>query len=213
MNSKSRFQRLFDKSKAPRCWWWAPEPANDFVSEEQRENWKQQHNETSQTIHRTMLVLVTFSVFCLMTLGAADIWLLSSTAKIKLPFADTEMTFVAFLLIGPAVLLALTSYLHLFVGYHRVLGVPSKQQGLPYVFNLQTRMGCFFTQVLFYCLPSVVLFFFSLKAAPRRPEGGLIVMLTALGTLGLTWLAIRRDPPSNDVALIWRSGVSRLYSL
>jgi hypothetical protein len=182
--------------------WQAPEPRSDSSWTENLDTWQRQHDEASQTIRRTMLTLVAFDLFCLLALGAPDVSLLSADATIELPFADIKISFVVFLVIGPAVLIALTSYLHIFLGYHRSLGITQQRQPLPFIFNLQTRTARCITGFLFYVLTPLVLLVFSYKAAPR-PEGGLLLFLTAGFTAVLVWLAIRRAAPGTRHVRSW----------
>jgi hypothetical protein len=109
----SLWTRLADRTKWPRNWWW-PAPKKIDLSEE---DWKKQHDEISKALNKLLLVLIGFCFFCGLALGKPDRYLLASDAMIKLPFADTELSFVTFLIIAPLVLTALSFYLHFFVGY------------------------------------------------------------------------------------------------
>jgi len=71
-----------------------------------------------------MLVLLAYCFFCALSLGTPDVSLIASTAIIIIPFADTEITFSSFLLIGPVVLLGIAFYLHLFIGEWITLNPP-----------------------------------------------------------------------------------------
>ena len=109
--------RLADRSRWPR-YWWAPiyEPVKTAAPEE----WKRLHDETSQTIRRTMLTLAGFCFFSVLTLAAPDISLLSNEASVSLPFANTEISFTAFLFLGPLTLVGQVIYLHIFLGYWKI---------------------------------------------------------------------------------------------
>ena len=101
--ARSLRRRLADREKWPRKWW-RPLPEELNLS---HESWKKQHDAISNAINKLLLVLIGFCFFCALALGAPDRSLLASDAEIKLPFADTEISFVAFLIIGPLVLTAL----------------------------------------------------------------------------------------------------------
>ena len=62
-----------------------------------------------------MLVLVGYSFFCILMLSQPDVALLSSDAEINVPFANTDISFIAFLITGPLVLAGMTAYLHIFI--------------------------------------------------------------------------------------------------
>jgi hypothetical protein len=111
--TRSLRERLADREKWPRQWWW-PVPEELNLSDE---TWRKQHDEISKAINKLLLVLIGFCFFCGLALGAPDRSLLASDARIKLPFADTEISFVSFLFVAPLVLTALSFYLHIFAGY------------------------------------------------------------------------------------------------
>lgn len=174
--------RLADRRKWPRSWWW-PLPQEFRLS---AEDWEKQHDETSETINRLLVVLIGFGFFCVLALGASDRSLLASDAEITLPFANTKVGFTYFLLIGPLVLTGLSFYLHIFVGHwsrllsHR-LGPSSPNPELPhpplpFIFNLESRTASWLSHFLFYWLVPVILSLFAWKALPR-PEGPLLVVL------------------------------------
>jgi hypothetical protein len=166
--------RLADRSEWPRKWWW-PLPVELNLS---ADDWKKQHDRISATINQLLIVLIGFCFFCGLALGAPDRSLLASDAKIKLPFGDTEISFVSFLVIAPVVLTALSLYLHIFVGYwtslsHQQPRPSSPEQTppalLPFVFNLPSRTATWLSKFLFYWLVPIMLGVFTWKALPR-PE-------------------------------------------
>src|SRR5262249_3314598 len=110
-------KRLANKGKMPRRWWWPGLQYQSLLFNLSNEEWKRQHDETSRAIFQVLVVIVTFSFFCLLSLGTPDVSLLAGNAALKLPFANTEISFAAFMFIGPVILIALTTYLHIFVGY------------------------------------------------------------------------------------------------
>ncbi|MGD0074256.1 MAG: pentapeptide repeat-containing protein [Candidatus Binataceae bacterium] len=191
--------RVADRSKWPRKWWW-PLPEKINLSDE---DWKKQHDEISKALNKLLLILIGFCFFCAVTLGAPDRSLLASDAKIKLPFADTEISFVSFLVIAPLVLAAFSFYLHIFAGYWIVLSrqrpSPSPASAetphpeLPFVFNLQYRTANWLSKFLFYWLVPLTLGIFAWKALPR-PEAPVLVALTGGFIAVFVFLQIRRRP-------------------
>ena len=174
----------------PRCWWWPFTHPLEFDDDE----WKRQHDEVSTTIRRTMLTLIGCSFFCLVTLGAPDISLLSVDAKIKVPFVGAEVGYSSFLIIGPLILSCLTIYLHIFLGFYLSLGSSQKSKILPFLFNMPSRMARVISFSVFYILPPIVLVAFVIKALPRTSEAYWLTLYTIFFVIVLLWLLIRRCP-------------------
>ena len=186
--------RLADRAKWPRCWWHPlPPPPDERLTPEQ---WKEQHDEVSGTIRRVMMVLLGYSFFCILTLGAPDASLVSANAKIKIPFADTEIAFSSFILIGPLVLLGVASYLHLFVGKWLELNhhpLSKDQAPIPDAFNMrENRLAHLFSTLVFYWLVPLILGYFAYKASPQ-PDGWQIASLAACVAAAFLYLHVRRD--------------------
>ena len=181
------WHRISDKSKAPRRWGLPAEPII-FADDEQ---WQRQHDEVSSTIRRVMLAIVAYSLFCILALGAPDVNLIASNANIKLPFADTEVSYSGFLIAGPLILVGLFIYLHVFVGYLGKLAPPSTRVSLPFIFNMPSSFSQWLADVLLYYLVPVVLLVFSWKAAPRS-EGIWLFSITLLLGACIIYLKILR---------------------
>ena len=171
------WKRLAHKGKIPRRWWYPGLQYQSLLFNLSNEEWKRQHDETSRTIFQVLVAIVSFSFFCLLSLSTPDVSLLAGNATIKLPFANTDISFVAFLFIGPVILIALTIYLHIFVGYHSLLSASHNGRGLPHVFNLQSRLARYVSDMLLYWLAPCILLAFSYKVAPR-PGSRLLVIVT-----------------------------------
>ncbi len=187
--------RLSDRSKWPRNWWWPLPPERLDLSPE---DWKKQHDEISRAINKLLLVLIGFCFFCGLALGKPDVLLLASNAKVTLPFANADISFVAFLIIAPLVLTALSFYLHIFIGYWTTLSRQQPTSGqthpvLPFTFNLNYRTTGWLSNFLFYWLVPVMLAVFTWKALPR-PEGPILTVLTSGFVVVFLLLQIRRRP-------------------
>lgn len=73
------------------------------------------HRETSETLRRTMLALLTFSLFCWLTaVGSPDRSLIVSEPTVEVPFVDVALSFPAFLIVAPFLLIVFVVYLHVF---------------------------------------------------------------------------------------------------
>lgn len=180
--------RLSDRNKIPRCLWFPPKRNLDLDTEE----WQRQHDEVSATLRRAMLTLLGYSFFCLITLGGSDVSLVAKDAVVRLPFAGTEVHFISFLALGSLVLLVLTIYLHIFVGYLLAIGPHKDTLGLPFIFNIKHRLANSLADFIFYWLPCIVLIKFAAKAMPQPEAAAFLTVLAAVGTASLAWLKIRR---------------------
>lgn len=188
--------RLADRDKAPRQIWFPLDERASYIEKGD----EKQHGELSRSINRVVLVLVGYCFFCALALSTPDVSLIASGASIRVPFANTEVAFSSFLTLGPAVLLGIAFYLHIFVGQLaklslRVLG----GQRLPFAFNIDTIAGRWFAEFAFYWLVPLMLHGFAYKASPRPAEGPLLAALSWLGTLLFLLLQTRRAayrPPS-----------------
>jgi uncharacterized protein YjbI with pentapeptide repeats len=125
-----------------------------------------------------MLVLAGYSFFCILMLSQPDVALLSSDAEINVPFANTDISFVAFLITGPLVLAGMTAYLHIFIGQWLTFGGRRVPEALPFLFNMDSWLARIVTEYVFYWLVPSVLVVFTWKALPR-PEAPLLVAATA----------------------------------
>ena len=196
------WRRLKDRTKPPRRWWFPGAPSQNL---NHKEAWQRRHDEISQTIRRVMLTLIAFSFFCLLSLAAPDASLLSSGAVTKVPFADVQVSYIAFLIVGPLVLIGLTIYLQIFLEEWWLLGVSDRSDVAPFLFNLDNPIAKLLSGFLFYWLSPVVLMIFAWKALPRA-EAPWLLCITAALTGSLVWLQIRRCPQSSRRArnpILW----------
>ena len=98
----------------PKKAWFPPKRHLDLDADE----WKRQHDEVSISLRRTMITMLGYSFFCLLTLAAPDVSLIAKDAKITVPFAGTEVSYQGFLMIGPLMLCALAIYLHILLTHY-----------------------------------------------------------------------------------------------
>ncbi len=153
--------RIADKQKWPRKWWWPA--SNPFDGEGWKEQWKNEHDDISKTIRRTMLALLGFSAFCILTLLTPDVE--SVTNMIRVPFVNTGINFKGFIIAGPLMLLSLLIYLHIFLGHLPHVQEAVNQRTLPYLFNLSGRAPRVLSGFIFYWLASLILLGFLYKAS------------------------------------------------
>ena len=108
--------------------------------------------------------------------------------KIKVPFADTEIDFYNFLLIGPMILIGFTVYMQIFVEHLHRIGMHSQSRPLPYFFNVDRPFSTVATNFLFYWLtPGIVLLFavqtYKISTAYEDNSEFSFLMVLALSTL------------------------------
>ncbi len=212
--------RLTDRTKWPRSWWW-PLPVTVQLDDE---GMRQQHDQTSTTINNVLLLLIGFCFFCWLALGGLppDV----SEQRVTVPFAGAQVFLDSFLLIGPLVLIGFYVYLHIFIGYWT--GLSSQLQsamsakghgprvlGLPFIFNLPARTAGFLSNLLLYWLVPITLADFAWTARPGRSayyyeeeaiaERWLIVLAAGSSVLALILLLRRRGPQPHRVrtAIYW----------
>ena len=180
--------RLFDENKPPYRWFVPKYTLKHFSDDNE---WKREHDEVSLTIRRQLFAIIMFSLFCILALGAPEINLISNEANIRIPFSNTDVSYVGFLFFGPLILIAMTIYLHIFIGYLNELGDRDGKTTLPFMFNMSSPIPKLLSTFLFYWLPPLVLLVFTRKAI-ARPDGQLLISVTAAVSLALFFIKIRR---------------------
>ena len=156
---KKIWVRLSDRNKLPLRLCNPQKRQLDFDADE----WRRQHDEVSISLRRAMVTLLGYSFFCMLTLAAPDASLIAKDAKIQVPFAGTEVSYQAFLMIGPLTMFALVIYLHLLLGHWLSLGKHKDTFGMPYIFNIDNKAANWLANFIFYWLPCLVLAFFLLE--------------------------------------------------
>lgn len=174
---------------SPRSWWWPLSVAKSGTGEPE----VKQHEQCSKTINRVFLSLVAYSSFCLFTLGVSDESLIGGRSEIQVPFAGVRMTFDNFLIIGPLILVAIASYLHIFVGEWLTYSSIPRAERSPHIFNFDGISAHLLSLLVFYALSPLVLFWFFWKAR-AHPQRHLVFWLAMGFTIILVWLYIRRCP-------------------
>jgi uncharacterized protein YjbI with pentapeptide repeats len=150
------------------------------------------HEYCSQTINRMFLAIVGFSLFCVVTLGGSDEGLVGVGAEIGLPFSGVKMTARAFVIVGPLILIALTAYMHLFIGeWIKLNDCVDSTRRMASFFNLESTSARLLTNFSFYVLTPCILLFFCWKALPL-PSAFQVESIALVGITFLLWLWIRR---------------------
>ncbi len=157
---------------------------------------KAQHDKVSNTISKTFNILGLASLFFVITLAAPDVSFMAADARVQMPVMNFAISFDAFLLIGPILLVALTIYLHIFIRHQRRFSAIPQEQQLPTIFNISDGAPSLITWVLFYWMPPAILAVFAYRAMPRPLMGPVMLELTIIMAAGLLFLQGRRCHPS-----------------
>ena len=137
--------------------------------------------------------MTAFSLFCILALSASDIALLTTNAKIKVPFANVEVAFRNFIVFAPVMLMGLLIYLHIFYGHLRLIDAPDVDSQLPVIFNFQYRSARILSSFLLYWQAPIVLVVFYWKSIPQ-PNSVFIFFFMLITIFYLIFLQIRRCP-------------------
>ena len=151
--------------------WWSCAPHEEI---RHKDVVRASHKQYAETLNKTMLALLGTALFCVLTtLGSPDRLLLAPESTLKVPFADSQMSFVGFIVVAPFLLLVLLLYLHIYYGYwiacererqsiNQQLRPPI--EGIPTLFSLPAAAPRVLTGFIFYWLVPLVLGVITWKA-------------------------------------------------
>lgn len=145
----------------------------------------QKFNDVGRSIVRAVFSIVTFGLFSALAIYTPDRNLLiASTATLKVPIANMDVGFSAFMITGPVVLLGLSLYLLILVGQIRKSAVPAEDDRVfPFAFYLPNSYASgVLAFVVFYLMTPGLLLMFAYKANPLE-TGPLIAFLFAFGAI------------------------------
>ncbi|MGP0566784.1 MULTISPECIES: pentapeptide repeat-containing protein [unclassified Nitrospina] len=148
---------------------------------------KARHDEISRNIRSVALALMSYALFCFLTLGQSDNIVFKETGQIQIPFSGgIVVNFSTFFIVGPIILIVLTFYLHIFIHELQRCELEASRK-LPFVFNLDNWFAKAITFFVFYFLTPLV--FLSFIWSIRASEHVTLWSLVALGVcLALVWL-------------------------
>jgi hypothetical protein len=124
-------------------------------------------DETATQVTRVGLTFLGTAAFCLLSLLSPDAALLGSSEKINVPFAG-PVSFFGFMLLGPAVLIALRVYLQIYVEHSDRLDRLARSGSVvraPTLVLLQNSLIRLFSGLIFYMLLPLAMLLFAWKAA------------------------------------------------
>ena len=141
-------------------------------------------DETATQVTRVGLTFLGTAAFCLLSLLSPDIALLGGSDKINVPFAG-PVSFFGFMLLGPAVLIALRVYLQIYVEHSNRLDRLARSASVaraPTLVPLQNPLLRLFSGLMFYILLPVTTTLFAWKAAVF-PAWGLALFSVAAAVI------------------------------
>jgi uncharacterized protein YjbI with pentapeptide repeats len=124
-------------------------------------------NETARQVTRIGLTFLGTTAFCLLSLLSPDSALLGGSEKISVPLAG-PVSFFGFMLLGPAVLIALRAYLQIYVDHSDRLNRLARSVPLtraPTLVPLKNPLLRVVSALTFYVLLPVAMMLFAWKAA------------------------------------------------
>jgi hypothetical protein len=124
-------------------------------------------DETAAQVTRVGLTFLGTTAFCLLSLLSPDSALLGGSEKINVPFAG-PVSFFGFMLLGPAVLIALRIYLQIYVEHGERLDRLARSasaERAPTLVPLQNPLIRLLSALTFYLLLPVTMMLFAWKAA------------------------------------------------
>jgi hypothetical protein len=150
-------------------------------------------DETVVSITRIMLTFVSVALFCLLALLTPDAALLTGGERLTIPLAG-PVSFLGFILVGPAVLITLRVYLQIYIEHwrrlepirYRLAEVRAPTLAPPQNFLLKGFAGF----VVYLLLPLIMLAF-TWKAAILPALGSGLLCVTAAVTAGHLMLPVR----------------------
>ena len=201
---KRIWQRLSDRTKPPRRWWWPTSAYRGLPRDVLTEAYKQY----AETTNRTMLALLAVGTFCLLTvISTPDKALLAAEGTVKVPFAEASISFLGFVIVAPLLLAVVSVYLHIFYGYWldaehereehntRLPEVDKKPvERVPMLFALGDPVSRGLTSFIFYWLTPVVLAAITWKGAGVPSLAFPLPLVFCFVVAALIFLRIRRSP-------------------
>jgi hypothetical protein len=156
-------------------------------------------DETATQVTRIGLTFVGTAAFCLLSLFSPDSALLGGSEKINLPFAG-PVSFFGFMLLGPAVLIALRVYLEIYVEHADRLDRLARSVSAvraPTLVPLRNSLIRLFSGLTYYALLPVGMLLFAWKAAVFPDWGSSLFSVAVAVIASHVMLPFRR--------LSWRS--------
>jgi Pentapeptide repeats (8 copies) len=151
-------------------------------------------NETEKQVNSIMLAFIGAAAFCVLSLLTPDSALLGGSDKVNVPLAG-PVSFLGFIIIGPAVLIVLRVYLEIYIDHGkrlaRVARLVSAKRDPTLLSSQNAFLRIAFALVLSLLLP-LTLFLFAWKAAVFPAWGAGLLCVAAAVIAGHAMLPLRR---------------------
>jgi uncharacterized protein YjbI with pentapeptide repeats len=145
-------------------------------------------DETTTQVMRIGLTFLATAAFCLLSLLSPDSALLGGSERINVPLGIGPVSFVGFMLLGPAVLIALRVYLQIYVEHSIRLDRLARSVSIvraPTLVPLDNRLIRLVSGLIFYALLPVAILLFAWKAAVF-PLWPLFLVSVAVAAIAMT---------------------------
>ncbi len=130
----------------------------------------ERYKETALTVRRSMMLIITFTVFCLAVLLVSDEYLIPELGKtIKTTLFSLPLSVKAFVFIGPAILMVTTFYFNTFLKELKsseMNGVPEHKK-LPLLLTFNTKRSRFLSIYLSSFNVPIIMLAYSVKINPH----------------------------------------------
>lgn len=147
---------------------------------------------TGDFIARLMMAYTGFAAFCVFALDSPDRLMIDAQANLNMPFAGT-VSFLAFMVVAPVVLIGMRVYLEVYVQRWRQLDEELDADSEPKTLSplKQPLLRCFF-YLMFYFLLTAMLVLFMWKARAKEDWGEVFLLLTVVCTVAQVYQFVRR---------------------
>jgi hypothetical protein len=155
-------------------------------------------DETASQVVRLMLAFVGIAAFCLLSLESPDSALLLTNDRLNVPFAG-PVSFFGFMLLGPAILIALRVYLQIYVEHSDRLNRIAQRMPIvraPNLVPLKNPLIRAFSGLTFYFLLPVTMLLFAWKAAVS-PALGSVLLCVSAGVIAM-WCCSSAESPGEQ---------------
>lgn len=147
---------------------------------------------TGDFIARLMMAYTGFAAFCVFALLSPDRLMIEAQASLNMPFAGT-VSFLAFMVVAPVVLIGMRVYLEVYVQRWRQLDAELDPETEPEAISpLKHPLLRRFSAMVLYFLLTAMLALFTWKAAAKDVWGEVFLLLTVICTAAQVYQFVPR---------------------
>jgi uncharacterized protein YjbI with pentapeptide repeats len=149
------------------------------------------HKELSNTVSRTMFIMLAYSTSCIVIIAQPDVPFVLTSSGVEIPVINVAVNLKAFLLIGPLGLIVMTTYLHLFLARVHKMKELAEFDKQPFIFNFHDKFSRCLSFVIFFAIPPIVMAGFSWKSAVIKEWQPPMYFATLAVTVGMLILYLK----------------------